>query len=187
MARKNLPFGTVIKEPEKYFKVKDVFTKEAPKGSFRRLDEIKYLKLGKPIDEGHLIVQDHILIDDQGFAEAIPPGQVAFTLPMSAESFGDFLRPMHKMNVVLTAPKKEGMPVSKIIMESVLVLGEADELCRDQCGNLARLVTVAIFPEQVAQLAGALSQGKLHLTFSKLEDAPVGPGITIDHLLGRQE
>ena len=189
VAKKNLPVGTVIKEPEKCFEVKKVLAKHVPEGSFSsfdRFNENDYSKLGKPISKGQFITQDHILTNDGGFAEAIPAGQVAFTFPVSPAIFA-WQRPFRKMNVVLTAPNANGEEVSKIIMEQVLVLHEAEELCRDRKGNLRQLVTVAVFPEQAAQLAGALSRGDLCLSRPMLEDVPKGPGITIAQLLAQQE
>jgi Flp pilus assembly protein CpaB len=188
VAKKNLPVGTVIKEPEKCFEIKKVLAKHAPKGSFasfNRFNESNYSKLGKPISKGQFITQDHILTNDGGIAEAIPAGQVAFTFPVIAH-MGNW-QPMRKVNVALTAPSENGEVVSRTIMERVLVLHEAEELCRDQTGNLKLLVTLAVFPEQAAQLAGALSRGEVWLSLPKLEDVPKGPGITIAQLLARQE
>ena len=51
VAKKNLQIGTVIKDPEKFFVEKDFPESSAPRKGFKSFEEIRNLKLSKPVSE----------------------------------------------------------------------------------------------------------------------------------------
>src|SRR5262249_35000849 len=59
-AKRNLFLGTVIKAPEKLFVEKEVPKTVAPKKGYSSFDEIKNLKLVKPISEDAFITKDDV-------------------------------------------------------------------------------------------------------------------------------
>src|SRR5438445_4432536 len=54
-AKRNLPMGIVIKDPEKYFVEKEIPKSAAPKKGLSGFDEIKNQKLVKPVSEDAFI------------------------------------------------------------------------------------------------------------------------------------
>src|SRR5262245_49875255 len=61
VAKKNLPIGTLVKEPEKYFVEKEMPITVAPKKAIGDLAQLKGRKLTKPISEDVPITDNDLL------------------------------------------------------------------------------------------------------------------------------
>jgi Flp pilus assembly protein CpaB len=164
LAKKNLPVGTVIKNPEKWFVARKVKFTTANTSVFHEFDEIKNKKLDKAIADGELITQAHICKEDH--VPAIPPGQVAFASPIRDVSMTGWWRENTRVDVILVFHGDEEALRARVILRNVLILAVGDEDCA--CGNstVSTIITIALFPEEAEQLACDMTHGELTLRVS---------------------
>jgi Flp pilus assembly protein CpaB len=173
VATRNLAQGAVVKAPEKWFVDRKMDSRLVPKESCCRFDEIsygklqRYVKLQKPIGAGQVLTHEHIR--EPSFEEFVSknyPGRKPFTFRALWWGNG-CIYPMDQIHIFLQIQEPGAEPVYRIEMERVLVLN-CDFCNADPSDNdITLLVTVAAFPEQVEQLTGALSQGKLRIVLSR--------------------
>jgi pilus assembly protein CpaB len=131
--------------------------------------------------------------EDTGLTSRLARGKRAFTIKVDVSSgVSGFLRPGDKVDIYWTGRVSLGDSsangdVTKLIEAGVKLIaidqsagGELDE------ATIARTVTVAISPQQVAALAQAQSTGKLSLALVGAEDDTIASAIEVDQrsLLG---
>jgi Flp pilus assembly protein CpaB len=165
VAKKNLARYTVIKEPAKYFTVKVIPSSAAPKGCFHRLDEIKNLKLAEPIAEGECITKRHdfgSLSTDEQVARLFP-GRIALTI-YGQELTGVF-RSTEKVNMIVVRNIGTEETEAEVIMRNVFVFTSAFD---DR--GLAQQVTLAVYPEQAAQIRFDMGRGELRLAYVRFAE-----------------
>ncbi len=131
--------------------------------------------------------------EDTGLTSRLAKGARAFTIKVDVSSgVSGFLRPGDRVDIYWTGRVNIGRDsdngdVTKLIEAGVQLIaidqsagGELDE------ANIARTVTVAISPQQVASLAQAQSTGNLSLSLVGAEDDTIASAIEVDQrsLLG---
>jgi Flp pilus assembly protein CpaB len=169
MAKKNLALGTVIKDPQKYFSEVLVAPSAAPKAPFHRLDEVKNLKLKKPVAEGECLTPDYILTAADALELMLPEGHVAITLEINPEGIASgFVQPMDRCDLVLTIEMDDGNSSSGIILTNALILAtDTAAASSDKAPKLTTMVTLAVLPRQIRRLRELSSWGELHLFLAK--------------------
>jgi pilus assembly protein CpaB len=192
VAKKNLQIGTVIKEPEKFFVEKDFAESSAPRKGFKSFEEIRNLKLSKPVSEDAPLTKDDLLdTNATTFTVQIPTGHEAVGIRVNPELIaGGFVAPMDKVDVIWTF-NKGGDSQSQIILQNMLVLATDTEDGRpdDKRAKLASTVTLAAKPDEAQKLSLAAHQGELRLSLRKLGDDTqlvVRPTKLADLLKGNQ-
>ncbi|SIN80139.1 Flp pilus assembly protein CpaB [Vannielia litorea] len=125
--------------------------------------------------------------EDAGITSRLDKGMRAFAIKVDATSgVSGFLRPGDRVDVYWTGGI-EGREVTKLIEAGIKLI--AVDQTYDQghsSPSIARTVTVAISPDQVASLAQAQSTGRLSLSLVGAEDETVAAEVEVDQkrLLG---
>ncbi|MBS8225919.1 Flp pilus assembly protein CpaB [Vannielia litorea] len=128
--------------------------------------------------------------EDAGITSRLGKGMRAFAIKVDRTSgVSGFLRPGDRVDVYWTGGI-EGREVTKLIEAGIRLIA-VDQTYDEghQSPSIARTVTVAISPDQVAALAQAQSTGRLSLSLVGAEDETVAEGVEVDQkrLLGIQE
>lgn len=145
-------------------------------------------------DEAILAVKVTEPGEDSGLTSRLARGMRAFTIKVDVSSgVSGFLRPGDRVDVYWTGRVDIGNQssngdVTKLIESAVPLIAidqSADALGMGEA-NIAKTVTVAVDPQQVAALAQAQSTGKLSLSLVGVNDDTVAEAIEVDQrsLLG---
>ena len=126
-----------------------------------------------------------------GLTSLLKPGERAFTIEVNVSSgVSGFLRPGHKVDVYWTGNIKsqgESTDVTKLIQSSLPLIA-IDQSANEEVesSGIARTVTVAASPQQVAALAQAQFTGQLSLSLVGSGDTHISEAIEVDQnsLLG---
>ena len=132
--------------------------------------------------------------EDSGLTSRLARGMRAFALKVDVSSgVSGFLRPGDRVDVYWTGRVNLGSQssngyVTKLIESAVQLIAidqSADALVMEEA-SIAKTVTVAVNPQQVAALAQAQSTGKLSLSLVGTNDDTVAEAIEVDQrsLLG---
>src|SRR5262245_9372359 len=178
VAKVRVPGWQAIKEPEKFFEIKDFPEDVAPKRALGSFSELKDQRLKKPIDEGKPVSQDDLLTKEQEeVGHKLLPGQRAVAIKVTTESIvGGFVLPGSRVDIILTT--KGNDPTSRIVLQNMLVLAAdtQDNRNPDQRVIIAQTVTVAATVEEAARLTLASSVGELRLALKGNGDTKrIGP------------
>lgn len=129
--------------------------------------------------------------EDAGLTNRLERGMRAFAIRVDVTSgVSGFLRPSDKVDVYWTGRVANGGDsgeVTKLIESGVKLIAVDQTSSADSAqATIARTVTVAVNPQQVANLAQAQSTGRLSLSLVGVEDDTVAEAIEVDQnaLLG---
>jgi pilus assembly protein CpaB len=163
-----------IKDPEKYFTVKEVPESAAPKKAVKSLEDIKDQRLARSLVEDEYLTTDHLLNKDlEGMEGLLPKGMRAVAIKVNPESLvGGFVRPNSHVDVIFTPRGNAADVTSKVILQDMLVLAVDQRAERDPNERtiLGNTVTIAAKLEEAQRLALASSTGELRLTLRALGD-----------------
>src|SRR5260370_30977679 len=128
VAKAKVPRFTVLKEPEKFFEVRELAKGSAPRSFFTDLNEVKGKRVNKEIK-----VDVHISDEDVQAAFSNLPipegGYVGLGVTVNAAStVGYFVSPGDKVDVILT--QRGPNPSSQTILREVLVLAVGQQNVR---------------------------------------------------------
>jgi pilus assembly protein CpaB len=172
VAKQKVSPMVLIKEPEKFFELREFPESVAPKKGLKSLDELKDQRLSKPLAEDSPVTADDVLNKEQmGLPAKLPPGTHAVAIKVNAESLvGGFVLPGSHVDVISTT--RGGEAQSQIILQDMLVLAVDTNYVRDanQQTILGSTVTLAAKPEEATKLALAGALGELKLTLRGLGD-----------------
>ena len=110
-------------------------------------------------------------------AAVITPGMRAITIPVNeVAGVAGFALPGNYVDVMLSTRDDTGQPISKIVLERVLVLAvDQDRSIKDESkGRVSKAVTVEVTPQQAERIDVARAVGNLTLVLRSQED--VDPG-----------
>jgi pilus assembly protein CpaB len=177
VAQKKIAFGTLVKDPHKYFVEKQYTKGEEPKKAIKTWEQLQDKRLNKALSEDQFITLDDLL--DPKTAGSIevmlPQGMRAVALKVNAASVvAGFVLPNSRVDVVQTVKNGEHSTV-QTILQNMLVLASDTMIGRpeDKQSNLASTVTVAAKPEDVQKLRLAEGIGELSLALRGAEDQEV--------------
>jgi pilus assembly protein CpaB len=174
VAKQRVAAMVLIKEPDKYFELRDFPESVAPKKSLKSLDDVKDQRLNKHVAEDSPVTSDDILNKEQiGLAGSLPAGTRAVAIKVNAESLvGGFVLPGTRVDVVSTTRGGAAEAQSQIILQDMLVLAVDTTSGRDPSTQtiLGNTVTLAAKPEEATKLSLAQSLGDLKLTLRGLGD-----------------
>lgn len=113
-------------------------------------------------------------------AAVIAPGMRAITIPVNeVAGVAGFALPGNYVDVMLSTRDDTGQPISKIVLERVLVLAvDQDRSIKDESrGRVSKAVTVEVTPQQAERIDVARAVGGLTLVLRSQEDTnPTSPG-----------
>jgi pilus assembly protein CpaB len=174
VAKQKVPGWVLIKDPDKYFEIKEFPEGVAPKKALKSLEEVKDQRLNKPVAEEAFVTTDDLLNKEQaGLAGNMPVGMRAVALKVNAESLaGGFVLPGSRVDVVSTLRGGVADSQSQIILQNMLVLAVDTQAQRDpnQPSILGNTVTLAAKPEEAQRLRLAAQIGDLSLILRPLGD-----------------
>ena len=172
MAKVKVPGWTPIKEPEKFFEVKMLPESVVSKSSLKSLDDVKDLRLNKPLDAERVAMQGDLLTkDQQSLADSLAPGMRAIAVKVNPETIaGGFVLQGSRVDVVCTTRNSD--PSAKVFLQGMLVLAVDTQDTRNTevRSILAQTVTLAATPEEATRLSLAASVGELRLLPKSLGD-----------------
>ncbi len=170
-----------------------------PEGSFleevalfpENTDELRVVLRAIEKDEAIMALKVTEPGEDTGLTSRLERGMRAFTIKVDVSSgVSGFLRPGDKVDIYWTGRVNVGRDNSDVtkLIEAGIKLIAIDQSAGGQMNeaNIARTVTVAISPQQVAGLAQAQSTGRLSLSLVGAEDDTIASAIEVDQrsLLG---
>ena len=172
--------------PESYFDEANPFFVEGerPRVAVRLIEKNEALMATKVSEPG----------GDAGLTSRLEKGQRAFAIKVDvASGVSGFLRPSDRVDVYWTGrapgndPNLPAGDVTKLIETGITLIAIDQQSNTDGTdATIARTVTVAASPQQVAALAQAQSTGRLSLSLMSANDDTVAEAIEVDQrsLLG---
>ncbi len=167
VAKAKIPYGTQIKDPEKYFVLKEFPAGTEPKRALKGFDEVKDRRVNKIIGAEVFVTPDDLMSkQDEAMAGIITTGMRAFTISVKSDtSVGGFVLPLMRVDVIATIRTDKGMK-AKMVLQNALVLGVDQSAVREE-GKPAMqssTVTLQVKPDEAELLTAALAYGDLRLT-----------------------
>jgi Flp pilus assembly protein CpaB len=172
VATTKVPRFTHLKEPEKYFVVKEFRKSDAPKSYISRLEDIKDKRLNKDFKpDVHISPED--VQDRATTALPIPDGYGAIGIKVTAASaVSYFVNPGDKVDVILT--QRGDQAAAYTILRDVQVLSVEDRITRAEAESKtegstikAQTVALAVKPDDAKRVRFAESVGDLSLVLRK--------------------
>jgi pilus assembly protein CpaB len=174
VARKNVPQGTLIKNPEEWFVEKDFTVSDAPKKAVRSFDEVKERVLSKPLSAEQWVIADDLLRkDQQGLATSIPKGMRAMAIKVNVDTVvAGFVQPNSRVDVINTVGGNDEKSYSRTLLQNMLVLAIDTIDTRDQEKHaiISSTVTLAVTAEDAQALSMAQRMGELRLVLRPPDD-----------------
>jgi pilus assembly protein CpaB len=188
VAAKDIPLGSLITSSS--LKVVDWPQANALPGSFQETKALEgrvartTIVLGEPVIEAKLAPRGA----SGGLAASISSGRRAITVKVNeVVGVAGFALPGNYVDVLVNFKENEEKPVSKIVLERILVLAIAQEASRDDNKpKVVNAVTLEVTPEQAERLDLARSIGTLSLVLRNQvdTDALSTKGVRPTELLG---
>ncbi|MCM5572086.1 Flp pilus assembly protein CpaB [Burkholderiaceae bacterium FT117] len=162
-----------------------------PTGAFRNRADLEgrvlltSLQRGEPVLEGKLAPVG----TRGGLSAVIPEGKRAITVRVNeVVGVAGFALPGNYVDVMVNTQDEQQKPISKIVLERILVLAVAQEASRDETKpKVVNAVTLEVTPEEAERLDLARSVGSLSLVLrNQVDQNPSATeGITKRELLGQ--
>ena len=176
VAQKKIAFGTLVKDPHKYFVEKQYTKGEEPKKSLKSWEQVQDKRLNKPLSEDQFVTAEDLMdLKTSGVEGLLPPGMRAVALRVNVASVvAGFVMPNSRVDLIQTL-KHGDASSSQTILQNMLVLASDMMIVRpdDKQGNVASTVTVAAKPEDVMKIRLAEGIGELSLALRGSEDQEI--------------
>ena len=162
-----------------------------PTGAFRNLPELEGRVLLSSVQRGEPILESRLapVGTRGGLSAVIPEGKRAITVRVNeVVGVAGFALPGNYVDVMVNTQDEKDKPISKIVLERILVLAVAQEASRDDTKpRVVNAVTLEVAPEQAERLDLARSVGTLSLVLrNQIDNNPAATeGITKRELLGQ--
>ncbi len=166
----DLPRGVVLSKA--VVKVESFLKKSLSAGAFAKPDVVEGRTLLYPVRTGDLILESGLAsttLQGGGVAAIITPTKRAMAIRVDkVVGVSGFIHPGHRVDVLVTLPQAgEGAkPVTKIVLENILVLAAGAELeksGRQEKPAQVDVITLEVTPQEGEKLALASTEGKLQL------------------------
>ncbi len=170
VAATDLPWGAVI--DKNMVRVEPFLKKSLPTGAFANPAALEGRTLLYPMKAGELMLESRLApttLQGGGVAAIITPKKRAMAVKVDkVVGVSGFIHPGHRVDVLVTLTQMgEGAkPVTKIVLENVLVLAAGGELERNgkqEKSSPVDVITLEVAPEEGEKLALAATEGKLQL------------------------
>ncbi len=146
------------------------------------------LKAGEPVLESRLAPAT---MKGGGVAAVISPGKRAMAVKVDkVVGVAGFIHPGHRVDILVTLAQtaKQSTPITKIVLENILVLAtgtEIEKTGKQEKPSQVDVITLEVTPGEGEKLALAATEGKLQLALRNAGDKEdvVTKGTTIQALL----
>ncbi len=190
VAGMDVTWGTVIEKS--MVKMVPYLKEGLPSGCFSDLHALEGRTLVYPVKEGEPIFESRLAPTSVtgGVAAVITPKKRAMSVRVnSVIGISGFIKPNHRVDVLVTMVQKTGGSITKIVLENILVLAVGTSFTKgDEKVKFKRevsVITLEVTPEEGEQLALATNNGTIQLALRNFVDAEevITPGSTSDTLL----
>lgn len=191
MAASDLPWGTVLR---KEMIKKGPFLKGSlPSGYFAEPSSLEGRVLISPVKANEMILESRLAqssITTGGVAAVIDQKKRAMAVKVDKViGVSGFIHPNDRIDVLVTLTKtgKENNPITKIVLQNILVLAAGTEMekAKNEKPSTVDVITLEVTPEEAEKLALAATEGKLQLALrnpTNTEDV-ITKGTTVPILL----
>lgn len=174
VVNRDLKYGEKLTEED--VRIVDFPMTALPKGHFTELSDIFPERTDEPRIVLRPIEKDEALLaikvtepgEDAGLTSRLAPGMRAFAISVDvASGVSGFLRPGDRVDIYWTGRAGNGQSrqeVTKLIQATIPLIAVDQSSGEVEGARIARTVTVAVNPNQVAALAQAQSTGRLSLS-----------------------
>lgn len=149
-------------------------TAASPDGAFSSLGELEGRVSLAHVQRGELILESRLapIGTKGGLSAVIPGGKRAITVKVNeVAGVGGFALPGTFVDVMVNTQDETQRPISKIVLERILVLAVAQEAGRDETKpKVVNAVTLEVTPAQAERLDLARSVGTLSLALRNQVD-----------------
>src|SRR5271157_6447111 len=193
VASSDLPWGTMLTED--MVKLAPFLRQSLPEGHFANTTQVVGRTLVHPVKANEPIFDSRLAPTGSqggGVAAVITPKKRAMAVKVDkVVGVSGFIHPGNRVDVIVTLPQtgKITTPITKIVLENVLVLATGAEV--EKSGNREKpsqvdVITLEVSPEDGEKLALAASEGKLQLALRNSADTDdvVTKGTTFPVLIG---
>lgn len=162
-----------------------------PKGAFQARADLEARVLMSSVQRGEPLLETRLapIGTKGGLSAVIPEGKRAITVKVNeVVGVAGFALPGNFVDVMVNTQDEQQKPISKIVLERMLVLAVAQEASRDETKpRVVSAVTLEVSPDQAEKLDLARSIGSLSLVLrNQVDRDPVATeGITRRELLGQ--
>lgn len=191
VAKVDLLWGTVFTEG--MVETKPFLKKSLPDGYFPDVAPLVGRVLISPVKANELILESRlapITVKTGGVASLISPKKRAIALKVDKViGVSGFIRPGNRVDVIVTlASGKTSTPVTKTVLQNILVLAAGSEIetkGKEEKSSTVDVITLEVTLEEAEKAALAAAEGRIILVlrnFNDTEDA-LTKGMTIPQLL----
>ncbi|MDI1301017.1 MAG: Flp pilus assembly protein CpaB [bacterium] len=172
VAARDIPLGTRL-APEQ-LKVVAWPSGSKPSGTFNDIQKVNTRVLNASVQVGEPVLESRLapIGSKGGLSALIPEGKRAVSVKVKEESgVAGFALPGNYVDVLVSAQDENGRPISRIVLQRILVLAIAQEANRDETKpKLVNAVTLEVTPAEAEQLDLARSIGQLSLALRNQVD-----------------
>lgn len=164
-----------------------------PNGAFQKQADLEGRVLLTAVQRGEPLLETRLapIGTKGGLSAVIPEGKRAITVRVNeVVGVAGFALPGNFVDVMVNTQDEEQRPISKIVLERILVLAVAQEASRDETKpRVVNAVTLEVSPEQAERIDLARSVGNLSLVLrNQIDQASTSTvGITRRELLGQSK
>lgn len=162
-----------------------------PKGAFHKAGDLDGRVLLASVQRGEPVLEARLapVGTKGGLSAVIPEGKRAITVKVNeVVGVAGFALPGNHVDVMVNTQDEQQRPISKIVLERILVLAVAQEASRDETKpRVVSAVTLEVAPDEAEKLDLARSIGNLSLVLRNQvdRDPTVTAGIRKGDLLGQ--
>jgi pilus assembly protein CpaB len=177
VAAKDIPLGTPLTAP--FLKVVEWPQANVLPGSFQDVTALEGRVVKTTLVQGEPIIEPKLAPRGAsgGLAASIAEGRRAITVKVNeVVGVAGFALPGNFVDVLVNMKEGQEKPVSKIVLEHILVLAIAQEATRDDTKpKVVNAVTLEVTPQQAERLDLARSVGNLSLVLRNQTDSQAAP------------
>ena len=146
-----------------------------PSGAMLEIGPLFSRSAKSNITNGDVIRESDLvqIISDKSLAASIAPGMRAFSIRVNEEAgVAVFALPGNYVDILLNTKNDSGKPISRIVLERILVLAIAQERISPNKSDpkVVNVITLELSPQQVEQVDLARSMGTVSLVLRNQND-----------------
>jgi Flp pilus assembly protein CpaB len=169
VARADIPAGTVIDDPDLYFRPQYYASGTEPPAAITARQQLRNKQVVRPLAANQVVTGDYLMPPITG----LKPGMrlVAIVVPDSADGF---LLPGSHVDVLAVRKSSEGRAEAKVLVEDLLVLAINQTLPLPKPADIT--ILLAATPVQAQMIIEARAAGTLHVVLRAPEEAKPAAG-----------
>lgn len=192
VAKVDIPWGTKINS--EMLVTKHFLAESVPADHFSNPEALAGRILISPVIAGDAVVEKRLApttLQSGGISAVLDPGTRAISVQGNRVlGIAGFINPGNRVDVLVTIndpDKKEPEPITKIVLENLLVLATGTQIVENSKGEPSPVdvFTLEVTPEQGERLTLAANKGKLQFALRGVTDSEIilTKGVTVPEML----